>query len=61
LGIMNLIPLPVLDGGHLMYYFVEAITGKPVPEKIQEFGFKIGAAVLFTFMSIAVLNDLNLL
>ena len=61
LGIMNLIPLPVLDGGHLMYYFVEAITGKPVPERIQEFGFKIGAAVLFTFMSIAVLNDFNLL
>lgn len=61
LGIMNLIPLPVLDGGHLMYYFFEAITGKPVPEKVQEFGFKIGAAVLMTFMSIAVLNDFNLL
>jgi len=61
LGIMNLIPLPVLDGGHLMYYFFEALTGKPVPEKIQEFGFKIGAAVLMTFMSIAVLNDFNLL
>ena len=61
LGIMNLIPLPVLDGGHLMYYFFEAITGKPVPEKVQEFGFKIGAAVLIAFMSIAILNDLNLL
>tara|TARA_R110001583_G_scaffold15603_4_gene64131 strand:+ start:17436 stop:18812 length:1377 start_codon:yes stop_codon:yes gene_type:complete len=61
LGIMNLIPLPVLDGGHLMYYFFEALTGKPVPDKIQEFGFKIGAAVLMTFMSIAVLNDFNLL
>jgi len=61
LGIMNLIPLPVLDGGHLMYYFFEALTGKPVPEKVQEFGFKIGAAVLMTFMSIAILNDLNLL
>ncbi|MEL0658007.1 sigma E protease regulator RseP [Psychromonas arctica] len=61
LGIMNLIPLPVLDGGHLMYYFIEAITGKPVSEKIQEVGFKIGAAVLMTFMSIAILNDFNLL
>ncbi|TEW56696.1 sigma E protease regulator RseP [Psychromonas sp. RZ22] len=61
LGIMNLIPLPVLDGGHLMYYFIEAITGKPVSERIQEFGFKIGIAVLMTFMSIAILNDFNLL
>jgi regulator of sigma E protease len=61
LGIMNLIPLPVLDGGHLMYYFFEALTGKPVPEKVQEFGFKIGAAILMTFMSIAILNDFNLL
>ena len=61
LGIMNLIPLPVLDGGHLMYYFFEAVTGKPVPEKIQEVGFKVGAAILMTFMSVAILNDLNLL
>lgn len=61
LGIMNLIPLPVLDGGHLMYYAIEAITGKPVPEKVQEVGFKIGAALLFTFMSVAILNDFNLL
>jgi regulator of sigma E protease len=61
LGIMNLIPLPVLDGGHLMYYSFEALTGKPVSEKIQEIGFKIGAAVLVTFMSIAILNDFNLL
>jgi len=61
LGIMNLIPLPVLDGGHLMYYSFEALTGKPVSEKIQEIGFKIGAAILVTFMSIAILNDFNLL
>jgi len=61
LGIMNLIPLPVLDGGHLMYYFIEAVTGKSVSERIQEVGFKIGAAVLMTFMSIAILNDFNLL
>lgn len=61
LGLMNLIPLPVLDGGHLMYYFVEVLTGKPVPEKIQEFGFKVGGAILLALMSIAVLNDFNLL
>jgi len=61
LGLMNLIPLPVLDGGHLLYYFVEVITGKPVPEKVQEFGFKIGGAILMALMSIAILNDFNLL
>jgi regulator of sigma E protease len=61
LGLMNLIPLPVLDGGHLMYYFVEVVTGKPVPEKIQEFGFKVGGAILLALMSIAILNDFNLL
>jgi regulator of sigma E protease len=61
LGLMNLIPLPVLDGGHLLYYFVEVITRKPVPEKIQEFGFKIGGAILMALMSIAILNDFNLL
>jgi regulator of sigma E protease len=61
LGLMNLIPLPVLDGGHLLYYFVEVLTGKPVPEKIQEFGFKIGGATLMALMTIAILNDFNLL
>jgi len=61
LGLMNLIPLPVLDGGHLLYYFVEIISGKPVSEKIQEIGFKIGGAILITLMMIAILNDFNLL
>lgn len=57
LGIINLLPLPVLDGGHLMYYFIELFTGKPVPEKVQEIGFRIGAALLFMLMSIAIFND----
>lgn len=61
LGIMNLIPLPVLDGGHLMYYGIEAVTGKPVSEKVQEVGFKIGISVLMAFMLVAILNDFNLL
>ena len=61
LGLMNLIPLPVLDGGHLLYYAVEVLTKKPVPEKIQEIGFKIGGAILMGLMSIAILNDFNLL
>ena len=61
LGLMNLIPIPVLDGGHLLYYVVELVIGKPVSEKTQEIGFKIGAAILITLMAFALLNDLNLL
>jgi regulator of sigma E protease len=59
LGIVNLLPLPVLDGGHLFYYFVEVITGKPVPEKIQEIGFKFGTLALLGLMSIALFNDFS--
>ncbi len=59
LGIINLLPLPVLDGGHLVYYFVEVITGKPVSEKVQEIGFRFGAAVLLMLMSIALFNDFS--
>jgi len=57
LGIINLMPLPVLDGGHLLYYFIEVITGKPVPEKVQEIGFRFGAALLLMLMSVALFND----
>ncbi|MGS0681168.1 sigma E protease regulator RseP [Shewanella sp. 125m-7] len=59
LGIINLLPLPVLDGGHLLYYFVEVITGRPVPEKVQEIGFRIGAAMLLMLMSVALFNDFS--
>jgi regulator of sigma E protease len=58
LGIINLLPLPILDGGHLLYFTIELITGKPVSESVQEVGFKIGAAVLFIVMSTAILNDI---
>ena len=57
LGIINLLPLPVLDGGHLLYYFIEVITGKPVSEKVQDIGFRFGAALLLMLMSIALFND----
>lgn len=59
LGVINLLPLPVLDGGHLFYYVIELLRGKPVSEKTQETGFKIGALILFTLMSIALLNDIS--
>ncbi|QUN04877.1 sigma E protease regulator RseP [Shewanella yunxiaonensis] len=57
LGIINLMPLPVLDGGHLMYCVIEAITRKPVSDRIQEIGFRFGAALLLVLMSIALFND----
>lgn len=58
LGIINLLPLPVLDGGHLLYFFVELVTGKPVSESTQEVGFKIGSAFLLILMSVAIFNDI---
>ncbi|MGL4206552.1 MAG: sigma E protease regulator RseP [Aeromonadaceae bacterium] len=57
LGIINLFPLPVLDGGHLLFFVIEAVTGKPVPERIQEYAFKFGAAILVCLMGIALFND----
>lgn len=59
LGIINILPLPVLDGGHLVYYLIELLTGKPVPERVQELGFKFGALVILGIMSIAIFNDLS--
>ncbi|MFC1236073.1 sigma E protease regulator RseP [Vibrio sp. F74] len=57
LGIINLMPLPILDGGHLLFYAIEAVIRKPVPEKVQEMGFRIGGAIIFSLMAIAVFND----
>ncbi len=59
LGIINLLPLPVLDGGHLVYYLIEFVTGRAVPEKVQEIGFRIGVIIIFSLMSIAIFNDLS--
>ncbi|WP_371372732.1 sigma E protease regulator RseP [Thalassotalea aquiviva] len=59
LGIINLLPLPILDGGHLFYYVIELIRGRPVPEKVQEVGFKFGAIILLSLMSIALFNDIS--
>lgn len=58
LGILNLLPIPMLDGGHLMYYIVEMIRGKAVSEQIQLLGFKIGMIVLGSMMLLALFNDL---
>jgi regulator of sigma E protease len=59
LGVLNLMPIPVLDGGHLVYYFVEGVRGRPVSERIQEFGLRIGMALLGMMMLIALFNDVS--
>ncbi|GAB4205999.1 MAG: RIP metalloprotease RseP [Tibeticola sp.] len=59
LGVLNLLPLPVLDGGHLMYYLWEAVTGKPVSESWAQRLQRGGVAVLFALMSIALFNDIS--
>ena len=57
LGILNLLPIPMLDGGHLVYYIIELIRGKPVSEQIQLVGLKIGMVLLGSMMFLAIFND----
>ena len=58
LGLINLFPVPVLDGGHLLFYAAEAIRGKPLGQKAHEYGFRIGMALVLTLMVFATWNDL---
>jgi len=59
LGVLNLLPIPLLDGGHLMYYMLEVFKGSPVSEKAIEIGQRVGMAFLFTLMAFAFYNDIN--
>ncbi len=59
LGVANLMPIPVLDGGHLVYYGYEAVAGRPLSEKKQEQGFRVGLFVLLTLLVIFTLNDIE--
>ena len=59
LGVLNLLPIPLLDGGHLMYYSVEIIKGSPVSERAMEFGQRVGLALLLLVMAFAFYNDIN--
>jgi regulator of sigma E protease len=58
LGIMNLLPIPVLDGGHFLYFVIEAIKGSPLPERIQMLGFRAGIFLVVGLMSLALYNDI---
>lgn len=58
LGVMNLLPIPVLDGGHLLYYSLEVLTGRPLPARVGEYAQRVGVGLLFMLMALAVFNDL---
>ncbi len=60
-GLINLFPIPLLDGGHLMFYAIEALRGRPLDERHQEIGFRIGLAVVLSLMIFATFNDLHIL
>ena len=58
IGLLNLMPVPMLDGGHLMFYAYEAVRGRPMNERVQEIGFRLGIAAVAALMLFAVSNDL---
>jgi regulator of sigma E protease len=58
IGLINLFPIPLLDGGHLLFYAVEAVRGRPLSDKAQEIGFRIGLAIVVMLMLFATWNDI---
>jgi regulator of sigma E protease len=58
IGLLNLFPIPLLDGGHLLFYAIEAIRGRPMSERAQEIGFRIGLAIVLMLMIFATYNDI---
>jgi regulator of sigma E protease len=59
LGVLNLLPIPLLDGGHLMYYVAEIVKGSPVSDRVMEMGQQVGMVLLFSLMAFALYNDIN--
>ena len=57
IGLLNLFPVPLLDGGHLLFYAIEASRGRPLSERAQEIGFRIGFALVVMLMIFTVFND----
>ena len=58
LGLVNLLPIPMLDGGHLMFYTIEALQGKPLAVKVQEYAFKVGMVLVLSLMAFTIVNDI---
>jgi regulator of sigma E protease len=59
LGVLNLLPIPLLDGGHLLYLLIEGVTGRPVPEKVMLGGQVLGGGFLAILFSLAFYNDVT--
>lgn len=59
LGVLNLLPIPILDGGHLLYYAIEAVIRRPVPERVQAWGLQLGLLLISGIMVLAIYNDVN--
>ena len=59
IGLLNLFPIPLLDGGHLLFYLIEAVRGRPLSDRAQEVGFRIGLALVLMLMIFATYNDIN--
>ena len=59
LGVLNLLPIPVLDGGHLLYYLIEGVIRRPVPERVEAMGQRIGLALILALTVLAIFNDLT--
>ncbi len=59
IGLLNLFPVPLLDGGHLLFYAIEAVRGRPLSERVQEYGFRIGFAIIVLLMIFTVCNDVS--
>ena len=60
IGLINLFPVPLLDGGHLLFYAIEAVRRRPLSERSQEIGFRIGLALVLAMMIFATWNDLGI-
>jgi regulator of sigma E protease len=58
IGLLNLFPIPLLDGGHLLFYAFEALRGRPLSERMQEYGFRVGLALVIMLMVFATWNDI---
>jgi regulator of sigma E protease len=59
LGALNLLPIPVLDGGHLVFYYFEALVGRPLPERVQLVGYQMGLVLVLSIMVFALYNDVS--
>jgi regulator of sigma E protease len=59
IGILNLLPIPMLDGGHLLYYFFEFLRGKPLPDRVQAVGQRVGLMLVLGLTGLALFNDVS--